>query len=117
LLQTRTLWLPAPHTLGVGASDCVGATGLPVAAALGGSLVLTGLGAAERNALLDLWQRKKHGKTVQRIAKIKTVLNEHDRISSLLSGWSLSLFAKEADAIAEAQESERAAKEALADVG
>ena len=50
-----------------------------------------------------------------RIAKIKTVLNEHDRISSLLSGWSLSLFAKEADAIAEAQESERAAKEALAD--
>jgi hypothetical protein len=29
LLQTRTLWLPALHTLGVGASDCAGGIGLP----------------------------------------------------------------------------------------
>jgi hypothetical protein len=29
LLQTRTLWLPGPQTLGVGASDCAGGIRLP----------------------------------------------------------------------------------------
>ena len=83
-------------------------------AALTGSPVLVGLGRAEQRALRDVWQRKKHGPTLQRIAKLKAALDEHNRLSSLLSGWSYQLFADDNAAISAAQESERIAREILA---
>ena len=87
-----------------------------VAAAVLGNVALTGLGKAEAAALADSWRRKRHGNTVERIARLRSGLNEFNRISSLLSGWSLGLLAEKNAAISAAEESERLAKRAMSDV-
>lgn len=85
-----------------------------VAAAVLGNTALTGLGAAERDALRDAWQRRHHGATLQRIANLRASLDAFDRVSSVFQGWTLGLFAEQNAAIAAAERSERLAKEALA---
>jgi hypothetical protein len=87
-----------------------------VSAAVTGNVALTGLGKAEAAALADSWKRKRHGTTVERIERLRAGLNEFNRLSSLLSGWSLSLFAEQNAAIAAAEESERLARAAMSDV-
>ena len=87
-----------------------------VSAALLGNVALTGLGKAETAALRDAWRRKRHGGTVARMESLRAGLSEFNRVSSLLSGWSLSLFADQHESIAATEESERLARAAMSDV-
>ena len=73
-------------------------------------LVALGFGSAETFA----WRRKRHGRTVARIESLRAGLSEFNRVSSLLSGWSLSICAVQNAAIAAAEKSERLAKVAMA---
>jgi hypothetical protein len=88
-----------------------------VAAAVIGSPLLTGLGKAEAAALANAWRRQRHSDTMGRIDRLRNGLEEFNRISSLLSGWSLSLFNEQDAAVVAAQESERLAQAAMSDLG
>ena len=85
-----------------------------VGAATQGNVALVGFGPAEQAALRDAWRRKRHAATVERVTHLKEGLAEFNRLSSLLSGWSLGLLAKQDAAITAAEESERQAKAAQA---
>jgi hypothetical protein len=87
-----------------------------VAAACTGSPVLTGLGRAEQAFHLGAWQRKRHGPTMDRIARLKDGLQQFDDLGSLFMGWSLGLLADNNAAVAAAELSERLAREAMDDV-
>jgi len=85
-----------------------------VSAAVLGSAALTGLGKAEAAALSDTWRRQYHTKTVERIERLKSGLDEFNRVSSLLSSYALGLLAKDEARISAAEKSEQLAK-ALSD--
>ena len=87
-----------------------------VAAAVMGNGALCGLGKAEQAALADTWRRKRHGATVARIESLRAGLSEFNRLSSLLSGFALSICAEQNERIAAAEESERLARAAMSDV-
>ena len=87
-----------------------------LAAAVLGNVALCGLGKAEQTALADAWRRKRHGATVARIESLRSGLTEFNRLSSLLSGFALSICAEQNERIAAAEESERLARAAISDV-
>ena len=87
-----------------------------VSAAVTGNVTLVGLGNAEQTALADAWRRKRHGATVARIESLRSGLTEFNRLSSLLSGFALSICAEQNEHIAAAEESERLARAAISDV-
>ena len=84
-----------------------------VAALVGASPILSGLGKAEQAALLDGWKRQRHGRTLDRIERLKVALAETDRLSSLLSSYAFGVCAEQNAAITAAQESERLARAAM----
>ena len=87
-----------------------------VAAAVLGNVALCGLGKAEQNPLADAWKRKRHAGAIARIESLRSGLTEFNRLSSLLSGFALSICAEQNERIAAAEESERLARAAMSDV-
>lgn len=87
-----------------------------VAAALLGNPVLTGLGVAERDALLHEWRRIRHQDVLERIGRLRGGLDRFNHLSSLLGGYACGLFADENDAISRAEASMEQASAAMADV-
>ncbi|MGH6865600.1 MAG: hypothetical protein ACREDO_05395 [Methyloceanibacter sp.] len=85
-----------------------------VAAAVSGNVALTGLGKAEAVALCEAWRRKRHRSTVERITRLRAGLDEFNRVSSLLGGWSLGVLADKNAAIDAATRSAELAAKAVA---
>jgi hypothetical protein len=53
------------------------------------------LGKAEQKALADAWKRKRHAMAIARIESLRAGLTEFNRLSSLLSGFALSICAEQ----------------------
>ena len=84
-----------------------------VSAACTGSPILTGLGKAEQALHLNNWQRKRHGPTMERIARLEEGLDQFDQLSTSFMEWSLSLLADKNAAVIAAERSEELAKQAM----
>jgi hypothetical protein len=87
-----------------------------VAAVVKDSHVLTGMGAAEQVVARDMWQRKWHADTLARAARLRAAQDQLDRVGALFTSWTGSIYAEKDAAVRAAEESAKAAREAMAKV-
>jgi hypothetical protein len=72
------------------------------------------MGQAEQAVARDMWQRKWHADTLERVARLRTALGQLDRLTGLFTNWTGSIFAEKNAAIAAAEKSAELARAAMA---
>jgi hypothetical protein len=88
-----------------------------VAAAISGSSHLSGLSQAETAIARDLWGRRHHTNTVERVERLKGALGQLDRVSALFSKWSGEILSDKSVAVAAAERSAELAAVAMKSSG
>jgi len=84
-----------------------------IGAVVSGSPLLTGMTPTELKVVLDMWQRRHHGETVERTARLRTAQAQLDRLSGLFTNWSGGIYREREESIARAERSAEAASAAV----